>query len=139
MPFEHQIDPSSPNPTLDERRTKIGPWTIGRRGLMILSPAAVVAGGVALFSVMMATGPKPEKKTEPPKPAAAQVSAVQARSMRISVSVQGEVRPRVEADLAAQAALRAAFDTTGLANPTKVLPSAASCGDSHSVPEGAWI
>ena len=43
------------------------------------------------------------------------------------------------ADLAAQAALRAAFDTTGLANPTKVLPSPASCGDSHEVPEGAWI
>ena len=43
------------------------------------------------------------------------------------------------ADLAAQAALRAAFDTTGLANPTKVLPSPSSCGDSHSVPEGAWI
>jgi glycolate oxidase len=43
------------------------------------------------------------------------------------------------ADLAAQAALRAAFDTTGLANPTKVLPSPASCGDAHSVPEGAWI
>lgn len=43
------------------------------------------------------------------------------------------------ADLAAQAALRAAFDTTGLANPTKVLPSPSSCGDSHQVPEGAWI
>jgi glycolate oxidase len=43
------------------------------------------------------------------------------------------------ADLAAQAALRAAFDTTGLANPTKVLPSPASCGDSHQVPDGAWI
>jgi len=43
------------------------------------------------------------------------------------------------ADLAAQAALRAAFDTTGLANPTKVLPSPASCGDSHSVPDGLWI
>ena len=43
------------------------------------------------------------------------------------------------ADLAAQAALRAAFDTTGLANPTKVLPSPAGCGDSHEVPEGAWI
>lgn len=42
-------------------------------------------------------------------------------------------------DLAAQAALRNAFDTTGLANPTKVLPSPASCGDAHSVPEGAWI
>ncbi len=43
------------------------------------------------------------------------------------------------ADLAAQAALRAAFDTTGLANPMKVLPSPASCGDSHHVPEGTWI
>ena len=42
-------------------------------------------------------------------------------------------------DLAAQLALRSAFDTTGLANPDKVLPSAASCGDSHAVPEGAWI
>ena len=43
------------------------------------------------------------------------------------------------ADLAAQAALRSAFDTTGLANPTKVLPSPAGCGDSHHLPEGAWI
>ena len=43
------------------------------------------------------------------------------------------------ADLAAQASLRAAFDPTGLANPTKVLPSPASCGDVHQVPEGAWI
>ncbi len=42
-------------------------------------------------------------------------------------------------DLAAQAALRNAFDTTGLANPTKVLPSPATCGDAHNVPEGAWI
>jgi glycolate oxidase len=43
------------------------------------------------------------------------------------------------ADLAAQAALRAAFDTTGLANPTKVLPSPAACGDAHDVPEGLWV
>ena len=39
----------------------------------------------------------------------------------------------------AQAALRAAFDTTGLANPTKVLPSPAACGDAHEVPEGLWV
>ena len=32
-------------------------------------------------------------------------------------------------DLAAQAALRAAFDPDGLANPGKVLPSPAGCGD----------
>jgi glycolate oxidase len=43
------------------------------------------------------------------------------------------------ADLAAQAALRGAFDTTGLANPTKVLPSPAGCGEAHSAPPGAWI
>ncbi len=29
--------------------------------------------------------------------------------------------------------------TTGLANPTKVLPSPAGCGDVHHVPEGLWI
>ena len=43
------------------------------------------------------------------------------------------------ADLAAQASIRAAFDPTGLANPTKVLPSPAACGDVQHVPEGAWI
>ncbi len=42
-------------------------------------------------------------------------------------------------DLAAQAALRFAFDPDGLANPHKVLPSGSSCGDISHVPEGAWI
>ena len=42
-------------------------------------------------------------------------------------------------DLAAQASLRRAFDPRGLANPHKVLPSPASCGDVQHVPEGAWI
>ncbi len=42
-------------------------------------------------------------------------------------------------DLEAQARLRRAYDTTGLANPNKVLPTAASCGDLQHVPEGAWI
>jgi glycolate oxidase len=42
-------------------------------------------------------------------------------------------------DLAAQAMLRDAFDPDHLANPMKVLPSPAVCGDVHSVPDGAWI
>jgi glycolate oxidase len=44
-----------------------------------------------------------------------------------------------ETDLEAQQALRRAFDPAGLANPCKVLPSPATCGDVHAVPEGAWI
>ncbi len=43
------------------------------------------------------------------------------------------------ADLEAQAAMRRAFDPTGLANPYKVLPSPAGCGDIQHVPEGAWV
>lgn len=116
MPFEHQVEPTPDTRAVDDPKTKIGPWSIGRRGLMILAPAAVVVGGVALFSVMMATGPKPEKKTDPAKPAAAQVSAAQARPMRISVTVQGEVRPRVEAELAAQAAGRIVWTNPSFAD-----------------------
>ncbi|MFW2332307.1 FAD-binding oxidoreductase [Ilumatobacter sp.] len=44
-----------------------------------------------------------------------------------------------ETDLEAQDALRRAFDPDSQANPGKVLPSPATCGDIHSVPEGAWI
>jgi glycolate oxidase len=44
-----------------------------------------------------------------------------------------------EVDLAAQAALRSAFDPVGLANPHKVLPRPASCGDVQHVPPGAWV
>jgi glycolate oxidase len=43
------------------------------------------------------------------------------------------------ADLAAQGAMRRAFDPTGLANPFKVLPSPAACGDVQHVPDGAWV
>jgi glycolate oxidase len=44
-----------------------------------------------------------------------------------------------DVDLAAQQALRCAFDPAGMANPGKVLPSPAACGDIQDVPEGAWI
>jgi glycolate oxidase len=43
------------------------------------------------------------------------------------------------ADLAAQAAMRRAFDPIGLANPFKVLPSPGACGDVQHVPDGAWV
>ncbi len=46
-----------------------------------------------------------------------------------------------EADLDAQARLRRAFDPTGMANPSKVLPTGASCADINAldkVPDGVW-
>ena len=42
-------------------------------------------------------------------------------------------------DLAAQAALRQAFDPLGVANPHKVLPSPSSCGDATHIGDGMWI
>jgi glycolate oxidase subunit GlcD len=42
-------------------------------------------------------------------------------------------------DLDAQARLRDAFDPSGRANPTKILPSGSRCGELQRVPEGAWI
>ncbi|MFM7126878.1 MAG: FAD-binding oxidoreductase [Actinomycetota bacterium] len=42
-------------------------------------------------------------------------------------------------DLRAQQWMRSAFDPSGLANPAKVLPSPASCGDGHAVAEGLWV
>jgi len=42
-------------------------------------------------------------------------------------------------DLDAQSLLRRAFDPDGMSNPMKVLPSPSTCGDVHSIPEGAWI
>ncbi len=44
-----------------------------------------------------------------------------------------------EVSLEAQGAVRRAFDPGGLANPGKVLPAPASCGDLQHVPDGAWI
>jgi glycolate oxidase len=42
-------------------------------------------------------------------------------------------------DLAAQDALRRAFDPDRRFNPDKVLPSGSRCGDLQAVPEGVWV
>ena len=42
-------------------------------------------------------------------------------------------------DLAAQDALRSAFDPDRLFNPDKVLPSGSRCGDLQDLPEGVWV
>jgi glycolate oxidase len=42
-------------------------------------------------------------------------------------------------DLDAQARLRDAFDPSGRANPTKVLPTGSRCGELQRIPDGAWV
>src|SRR5262245_8694793 len=42
-------------------------------------------------------------------------------------------------DLDAQARLRDAFDPSGRANPTKVLPAGSRCGELQRIPDGAWV
>jgi glycolate oxidase len=42
-------------------------------------------------------------------------------------------------DLAAQDALRSAFDPDRVFNPSKVIPTGSRCGDIQSLPAGAWV
>lgn len=70
------------------------------------APFLVILGGVALVAILIITGPKPKEKDKGAAPPAVQFAVAHARPASISVNVQGEARPRVEATLAAQAAGR---------------------------------
>jgi RND family efflux transporter MFP subunit len=70
------------------------------------APLVVIIGGVLLFALMLATGPKPKEKTEAPHPPAIQFAVAHSRPTVIAINVQGEARPRMEAAIAAQVAGR---------------------------------
>jgi RND family efflux transporter MFP subunit len=73
-----------------------------RRWAVFAAPVAVIAGGVLLFMVLQATAPKPKEKEDTSHAAAVQFAVAHARPTTLSISVQGEARPRTEATLAAQ-------------------------------------
>lgn len=85
---------------------KVGFWGTIRRLVAFAAPVVVIVGGVGLFSLMLATGNQAKEKGEPPHPPAVQFAVAHARPTTISISVQGETRPRYEATLAAQVAGR---------------------------------
>jgi RND family efflux transporter MFP subunit len=95
-------------PDMDGEHTpvKLGGLAIARRTLMVLAPIGVIVGAAAMVGVLDATKPKPEKKDGPPSPIAVQVAPVESRETRLAITVQGEVRPRTQAALAAQVAGR---------------------------------
>lgn len=87
-------------------RPKAGLMGWVRRFAMILAPIGVIIGVVVIMGVLDATKPKPEKKDAAPGPLAVQVAPVEARTTRLSITVQGQAMPRTQAALAAQVAGR---------------------------------
>ncbi len=81
-------------------------WTRVRSIAIFAAPLVVIIGGIALLVLMIVTGPKPKEKTDAPHAPAVQFALAHARPTTISIGVQGEARPRVEATLAAQVAGR---------------------------------
>ncbi|GAM98205.1 hypothetical protein U91I_01837 [alpha proteobacterium U9-1i] len=77
-----------------------------KKAAIYAAPLLVILGGVAGVGILVATGPKPEEKDKAPQPPAVQFAVAHARPASISVNVQGEARPRIEAALAAQVAGR---------------------------------
>lgn len=73
-----------------------------KKGLGIALPILVLAGGFGGFKVMGAMKPAPETKTEAPRAAPVLIAEAQARSVKLAVLAQGEVRPRTEINFAAQ-------------------------------------
>ncbi|MEZ5960065.1 MAG: efflux RND transporter periplasmic adaptor subunit [Hyphomonadaceae bacterium] len=70
------------------------------------APLVVIIGGGLLLALMIATGPKAKEKGDAPHAPAVQFAVAHARPTTVSINVQGEARPRVEATLASQVAGR---------------------------------
>lgn len=90
---------------VEEEKPK-GFLSVVKRIAIFAAPLVVIIGGVLLLALMIITGPKAKEKGEAPHPPAVQFAVAHARPTTISVNVQGEARPRVEATLAAQVAGR---------------------------------
>lgn len=73
-----------------------------RKLYRILAPIAVLATGVAGIVALNATAPKPDKKEETVRTVSMFVEPVVSRAVTLTVSTQGEVRPKTEIDLISQ-------------------------------------
>jgi RND family efflux transporter MFP subunit len=97
----------SMTPQSDQERAPDSPLVAKAKKFAIYAaPLLVVLGGAGLVALLVMTAPKPEEKNKAAAPPAVQFAIAHARPAAISVSVQGEARPRVEATLAAQVAGR---------------------------------
>ncbi|MGE0044676.1 MAG: efflux RND transporter periplasmic adaptor subunit [Hyphomonadaceae bacterium] len=98
----NKMDLDMQNGAEEIEREKPSRMLLIRRGAVIGAPLLVIAGGVAGFMTLVATGPRPEKNDGPPNPVAVQIATAVARDATITVTAQGETRARVQSILAAQ-------------------------------------
>ncbi len=89
----------------DEDKPK-GLWGAIVRVIVFAAPIAVLVGIVALVILLGVLKPRAEEKADDTHPPAVQVAVAHARPTTLTLSSQGEARPRVEATLAAQVAGR---------------------------------
>lgn len=73
-----------------------------RKIYRILAPVGVLALGVVGVAALSATAPQPEKKEETVRTISMFVEPVVSRAVTLTVSTQGEVRPKTEIDLISQ-------------------------------------
>ncbi len=73
-----------------------------RKIYRILAPVAVIAVGTVSIVALNATAPKPDKKEETVRSISMFVEPVISRAVILTVSTQGEVRPKTEIDLISQ-------------------------------------
>lgn len=96
----------TPHGLADEEKPRSGFATGAKRIAAFAAPALVIAGGVAAVAVMVMNPNKAEEKSKAAAPPAVQFATAASRPTTISINVQGEARPRVEAALASQVAGR---------------------------------
>ncbi len=73
-----------------------------RKLFRILTPIAILATGAAGVVALNATAPKPEKQEETVRTISMFVEPVVSKAVTLTVSTQGEVRPKTEIDLISQ-------------------------------------
>lgn len=102
----NKMDINMTTQTATDEESPKGFWATVRRMLAFAAPVVVIVVGMLLLAGMIMSATKAKEKAEAPHAPAVQFAVAHARPTTVSINVQGEARPRVEATLAAQVAGR---------------------------------
>lgn len=73
-----------------------------RKILKLFAPILVIGAAIGGYVLLQVTKPEPEQKDDGPRPVSLFVETAKSEDLRLTVSTQGEVRPRTEIDLISQ-------------------------------------